>query len=81
MNRVYIGTSGYIHPHWNQYFHGDIHDKNIKNAKNELSNYAQNFNFVEINYSFYQLFVAFNNTDDNPPSAIKNEHYLTKIIS
>lgn len=48
LKQICIGTSGYIHKNWHDYL-GDDDRK-----KNELTRYAQHFNFVEINYTFYK---------------------------
>jgi uncharacterized protein YecE (DUF72 family) len=47
MPKIYIGTSGFEY-NWNNFY------KNIK-KKDRLKHYSQNFNAVEINYSFYKL--------------------------
>lgn len=47
MPKIYIGTSGFEY-NWNNFY------KNIK-KKDRLKHYSQNFNTVEINYSFYKL--------------------------
>jgi uncharacterized protein YecE (DUF72 family) len=48
MAKVYIGTSGWVYPHWK----GIFYPKDLK-EKEWLSFYSQNFASVEINSSFY----------------------------
>ena len=48
--RLYIGTSGWIYPHWDKVFY----PKKL-NPKNKLRYFSQYFKTVEVNYSFYHL--------------------------
>lgn len=51
MARVWIGTSGYVYPHWRK---GVFYPQGLK-ARDELAYYAGVFSTVEINNSFYRL--------------------------
>jgi len=48
--KIYIGTSGWTYYHWRKIFY----PSNLK-SENFLNFYAQHFNTVEINSSFYHL--------------------------
>ncbi len=48
--KIYIGTSGYSYENWE----GDFYPRSL-DKKDWLSFYAENFNSVEINNSFYRL--------------------------
>ena len=51
MARVWIGTSGYVYPHWRK---GVFYPEGLK-ARDELAYYAGVFHTVELNNSFYRL--------------------------
>jgi len=50
MPKVFIGTSGYIYPHWE----GIFYPKNWPKSK-KLEYYCQHFDTVELNNTFYRL--------------------------
>ena len=50
MAKLYIGTSGWVYPHWK----GIFYPKGLS-AKNRLRYFSQQFKTVEVNYSFYHL--------------------------
>lgn len=50
MNKIFIGTSGFLYQHWL----GNFYPMNLKEDA-FLSFYAQKFNTVEINSSFYHI--------------------------
>jgi uncharacterized protein YecE (DUF72 family) len=51
MPKIYVGTSGYSYPHWSD---GVFYPKGLTQNK-WLQYYAQFFNSVELNVSFYRL--------------------------
>lgn len=77
---VFIGTSGWHYPHWR----GPFYPAELP-AREWLSFYAQRFETVEINNSFYRLPAAETLTswgDDTPPGfrfAAKASRYLTHM--
>jgi uncharacterized protein YecE (DUF72 family) len=50
MPKVFIGTSGYIYPHWEGIFYPEDWPKSKK-----LEYYCQHFDTVELNSTFYRL--------------------------
>jgi len=50
MKKVFIGTSGYIYPHWEGIFYPENWPKTKK-----LEYYCQHFDTVELNNTFYRL--------------------------
>jgi uncharacterized protein YecE (DUF72 family) len=50
MPKVFIGTSGYIYPHWEGIFYPEDWPKSKK-----LEYYCQHFDTVELNNTFYRL--------------------------
>ncbi len=50
MSKIYIGTSGYIYPHWEEIFYPEDWPKSKK-----LEYYCQHFDTVELNNTFYRL--------------------------
>src|SRR5690349_18937692 len=50
MAQVWIGTSGWVYKHWL----GDFYPEKIPHEK-QLPFYAERFDTVEINYSYYRL--------------------------
>ncbi|HUV71695.1 MAG TPA: DUF72 domain-containing protein [Clostridia bacterium] len=51
MSKLYLGTSGYLYPHWRK---GIFYPKNLP-QKEEFNYYANILNSVEINSTFYGL--------------------------
>jgi uncharacterized protein YecE (DUF72 family) len=51
MSPIWIGTSGYVYPHWRK---GVIYPKGVK-IREELEYYASVFRTVELNNPFYRL--------------------------
>ena len=49
--KLYLGTSGWLYPHWQGIFYPD----KLKSGKEKLVFYAKHFSTVEVNYSFYHL--------------------------
>ena len=47
---IYIGTSGYSYKDWT----GSFYPKAMKSA-DQLKFYSQEFNFLEVNYTFYRV--------------------------
>lgn len=78
MKHIYVGTSGYQYKGWSQKFYPEDVKK-----KDWLRYYANNFNSVEINASFYRLPEAstFTNWAEQVPNdfrfAIKGSRYVT----
>jgi len=52
---LYLGTSGYSYQDWQNIFYPE----NLRKEK-QLEYYSQEFNFVELNYSFYRIPSAVN---------------------
>jgi uncharacterized protein YecE (DUF72 family) len=50
MSKIYIGTSGYIYPHWEGIFYPENWPKTKK-----LEYYCRHFDTVELNNTFYRL--------------------------
>ncbi len=78
MPNLFIGTSGWVYKHWEGLFYP-------KETKEKLSYYAQFFNTVEINYSYYRLpsSSAFQKWYQETPEdflfSLKLNRYLTHI--
>ena len=51
VRKVYIGTSGYSYPHWED---GVFYPKELLKTK-QLEYYSEHFDTVEMNYPFYRL--------------------------
>lgn len=51
MAKLFIGTSGYVYPHWRK---GVFYPEGLPQKK-ELEYYSQHFNTVELNNPFYRL--------------------------
>ena len=49
-NKIYIGTSGWVYPHWD----GIFYPKDLP-YKDKLKYFSKHFKTTEINYSFYHL--------------------------
>src|SRR4051794_26685879 len=50
MRKLFIGTSGWVYPHWKSIFYPDKLP-----GERKLAFYADRFDTVEVNYSFYSL--------------------------
>jgi len=50
MGKVYIGTSGWVYPHWENIFYPETLP-----SKNKLKYFSRHFKTTEVNYSFYCL--------------------------
>lgn len=80
MVKLYIGTSGWIYPHWD----GIFYPKNLK-PKDKLKYFSRYFKTVEINYSFYCLPQAstyqnwYDQTPDGFVFAVKASRFITHI--
>ena len=78
--KLYIGTSGWSYPHWEDIFY----PKDLNSSK-RLEYFSQHFNTVEINYSFYHLpskkafFKWYNQTPDNFIFSVKLSRFITHI--
>ncbi|MDY7032037.1 MAG: DUF72 domain-containing protein [Thermodesulfobacteriota bacterium] len=79
-NSVRIGTSGWNYSHWKGPFYSDDYPKS-----KWLEYYAQHFNTVEVNATFYQLPkpVTFENWRNRTPESflwsVKANRYITHI--
>ncbi|MGQ9472541.1 MAG: DUF72 domain-containing protein [Candidatus Caldatribacteriaceae bacterium] len=80
VKRCWVGTSGWTYPHWKGVFYPvDL------NQKHWLSFYAQFFDTVEINASFYRLpsFATFSRWQKNVLTsflfAVKASRYITHV--
>jgi len=47
---IYIGTSGWVYPHWEGVFYPES-----LSSKDKLKYFSQHFKTTEVNYSFYRL--------------------------
>jgi len=50
MSEIYIGTSGYDYPEWRGVFYPEALPR-----EEYLAFYAQNFNALELNFSYYSI--------------------------
>lgn len=81
MNNVYTGTSGFSYRHWQ----GAFYPEDIP-ALRQLEFYAENFNTVEINSSFYHLpkkatYEGWQKrTPDHFRFVIKGSRYITQFL-
>src|SRR3954462_856080 len=81
LGEIRIGTSGYVYPHWRK---GVFYPPGLP-ARGELVYYAERFNTVELNNSFYRLptpemFVRWR--ESTPPGfdfSVKASRYITHI--
>lgn len=79
---IWIGTSGWVYPHWN----GRFYPAHLP-AREQLAYYAQHFPTVEINRSFYRLptrqqFSGWAEQVSAPPDflfAVKASRYITHL--
>jgi uncharacterized protein YecE (DUF72 family) len=81
MKNIFVGTSGFSYKGWSEKFYpGDLPQKM------QLEFYAQHYNSVEINSSFYHLpkketFASWKErTPDNFYFAIKGSRYITQML-
>ncbi len=80
MGRVFIGTSGWVYPHWR----GRFYPENIPDG-GWLEFYAKNFSAVELNASFYHLpgEKTFRSWYERTPKdfvfAIKGSRFITHV--
>jgi len=80
LKNLFIGTSGWAYPSWNEVFY----PKGISGAK-KLEFYSQQFRTVEVNYSFYHLpavstYLNWNRSvDSNFLFALKISRYISHI--
>ena len=76
-----VGTSGWIYPHWR----GLLYPKRLSRGRTELDYYAQEFDTVEVNNSFYRLpkrevFESWRQrVPDRFEFAVKASRYLTHM--
>lgn len=81
MSKVFVGTSGYTYPHWEN---GVFYPQELPKAK-QLEYYTQHFNTVEMNYPFYRLpsSKSFSHWKETAPKrfifAVKVSRYITHI--
>jgi len=77
---LYIGTSGWVYPHWERVFYPDELD-----PKKKLEYFSKRFKTVELNYSFYHLPKSstykkwYSQTPGNFIFAVKASRYITHI--
>ncbi len=80
MPQTYIGTSGWVYPHWEGIFYPQK-----LSSKEKLKYFTKHFNTVEVNYSFYHLpkETTFKDWYKRTPSdflfVIKTSRYITHI--
>lgn len=80
MNKLYIGTSGWVYSHWEGIFYPES-----LSSKDKLKYFAQNFKTAEINYSFYHLPRPgtyqnwYNQTPADFVFAVKASRFITHI--
>jgi uncharacterized protein YecE (DUF72 family) len=81
MSEAWIGTSGYVYPHWRR---GVFYPKGIR-QRDELNWYAGRFHTVELNNPFYRLPAreSFERWRDAVPEgfvfAVKASRYITHV--
>jgi len=77
---LYVGTSGWVYPHWEGVFYPDE-----LNPKKKLEYFSKRFKTVEVNYSFYHLPKSstykkwYSQTPGNFIFAVKASRYITHI--
>src|SRR5207249_5159621 len=82
MPEVFIGTSGFVYPHWRR---GVFYPPGLPQAK-ELAFYAHEFRTVELNNPFYRLperetFARWQErTPDDFLFAVKASRFITHIM-
>jgi len=78
--KLYIGTSGWVYPHWESIFY----PKTLP-SKDKLKYFSQHFKTAEINYSFYHLPKSttyqnwYNQTPDDFLFSVKASRFITHI--
>lgn len=78
--KLFIGTSGWVYPHWKKIFYSEDLD-----SKDKLKYFSQHFETTEINYSFYRLPTKQNfqkwrqETPNDFVFAVKASRYITHI--
>lgn len=78
--RIWIGTSGWVYKHWIGIFY-----PSKLTGQEQLAFYAERFDTVEINYSFYRLAErsVFESWREQTPTdflfAVKGSRYLTHL--
>jgi len=81
MKKLFVGTSGFSYPQWI----GHFYPKDLPSSK-QLEFYAEHFNTVEINNSFYHLpkkatYAGWaKRTPDDFRFAIKGSRYITQFL-
>ncbi len=81
MSNLWIGTSGYVYPHWRK---GIFYPKGLR-QRDELGWYARHFGTVELNNPFYRLPepASFDRWREAVPEgfvfAVKASRYITHI--
>jgi uncharacterized protein YecE (DUF72 family) len=81
MARVWIGTSGYVYPHWRK---GVFYPEGLR-ARDELTYYAGIFHTVELNNPFYRLptVAMFERWRDSTPEdflfAVKVSRFISHV--
>jgi len=80
MQKLFIGTSGWVYPHWEGVFYpGDLP------SKDKLKYFSKHFKTAEINYSFYHLPRPatyqnwYNQTPEDFLFAVKASRFITHI--
>jgi len=80
MEKLYIGTSGWVYSHWQ----GIFYPEDLP-SKDKLKYFSQHFNTAEINYSFYHLPRPttyqnwYNQTPEDFLFAVKASRFITHI--
>ncbi len=79
MATVWIGTSGYVYPHWRK---GVFYPEGLR-ARDELAYYAGNFRTVELNSPFYRVPTAetFERWRDVTPEDFLFAVKMTRVVS
>lgn len=81
MSRLWVGTSGYVYPHWRR---GVFYPRGLR-QREELAWYADRFRTVELNNPFYRLpeVETFDRWRDAVPEgfvfAVKASRYITHL--
>lgn len=76
---IRIGTSGWMYKHWNKTFYAEA------GKENQLAFYSNEFNTVELNYSFYRMpdpkaYVSwYDRTPNDFMFTVKMNRYLTHL--
>lgn len=81
MGELWVGTSGYVYPHWRR---GEFYPQGLR-QRDELAFYAERFRTLELNNPFYRLPEpeTFDRWRDTVPDgfvfAVKASRYITHI--